>query len=453
MSIKVIVLCAGKGTRMKSEKAKVMHEIMGQPMSKYIYDIAKEISNQKPLFVVGYKKEQIEEYFKDNVDYIEQSVQMGTGHAIMITKDNINEEDNVLILCGDTPLIKKETIKRLIDENSKKDAVILTSIVDNPYGYGRIIKDNKGNFDKIVEEKDATNEQKNIQEINAGMYLVKGNLIKENIEKLTNDNSQKEYYLTDLFELLKKQNKDIANFLIDKQEILGVNSRVQLEEARRIIQDRINLFHMENGVTLINPSSIYIENDVVIGRDTVIYPQNLIAGNTKIGENCIIHSENKILNSIIKDDVVIKSSFIEDSFIDEKTTIGPYAHLRPKSKLGKKVKIGNFVEVKNSTMGIGSKASHLSYVGDSDIGNDVNIGCGVVFVNYDGKNKHRSIVKDNAFIGSNSNLVAPVVIEEKGYVATGSTVTEDVPAGALCVARARQVIKANWSYKKGLLDK
>ena len=429
MSIKVIVLCAGKGTRMKSEKAKVMHEIMGQPMSKYIYDIAKEISNQKPLFVVGYKKEQIEEYFKDNVDYIEQSVQM------------------------DTPLIKKETIKRLIDENSKKDAVILTSIVDNPYGYGRIIKDNKGNFDKIVEEKDATNEQKNIQEINAGMYLVKGNLIKENIEKLTNDNSQKEYYLTDLFELLKKQNKDIATFLIDKQEILGVNSRVQLEEARRIIQDRINLFHMENGVTLINPSSIYIENDVVIGRDTVIYPQNLITGNTKIGENCIIHSENKILNSIIKDDVVIKSSFIEDSFIDEKTTIGPYAHLRPKSKLGKKVKIGNFVEVKNSTMGTGSKASHLSYVGDSDIGNDVNIGCGVVFVNYDGKNKHRSIVKDNAFIGSNSNLVAPVVIEEKGYVATGSTVTEDVPAGALCVARARQVIKANWSYKKGLLDK
>ncbi|MBF1051810.1 MAG: bifunctional UDP-N-acetylglucosamine diphosphorylase/glucosamine-1-phosphate N-acetyltransferase GlmU, partial [Peptostreptococcaceae bacterium] len=403
--------------------------------------------------VVGYKKEQIEEYFKDNVDYIEQSVQMGTGHAIMITKDNINEEDNVLILCGDTPLIKKETIKRLIDENSKKDAVILTSIVDNPYGYGRIIKDNKGNFDKIVEEKDATNEQKNIQEINAGMYLVKGNLIKENIEKLTNDNSQKEYYLTDLFELLKKQNKDIATFLIDKQEILGVNSRVQLEEARRIIQDRINLFHMENGVTLINPSSIYIENDVVIGRDTVIYPQNLITGNTKIGENCIIHSENKILNSIIKDDVVIKSSFIEDSFIDEKTTIGPYAHLRPKSKLGKKVKIGNFVEVKNSTMGTGSKASHLSYVGDSDIGNDVNIGCGVVFVNYDGKNKHRSIVKDNAFIGSNSNLVAPVVIEEKGYVATGSTVTEDVPAGALCVARARQVIKANWSYKKGLLDK
>ncbi len=453
MSIKVIVLCAGKGTRMKSEKAKVMHEIMGQPMSKYIYDIAKEISNQKPLFVVGYKKEQIEEYFKDNVDYIEQSVQMGTGHAIMITKDNINEEDNVLILCGDTPLIKKETIKRLIYENSKKDAVILTSIVDDPYGYGRIIKDNKGNFDKIVEEKDATNEQKNIQEINAGMYLVKGNLIKENIEKLTNDNSQKEYYLTDLFELLKKQNKDIATFLIDKQEILGVNSRVQLEEARRIIQDRINLFHMENGVTLINPSSIYIENDVVIGRDTVIYPQNLITGNTKIGENCIIHSENKILNSIIKDDVVIKSSFIEDSFIDEKTTIGPYAHLRPKSKLGKKVKIGNFVEVKNSTMGTGSKASHLSYVGDSDIGNDVNIGCGVVFVNYDGKNKHRSIVKDNAFIGSNSNLVAPVVIEEKGYVATGSTVTEDVPAGALCVARARQVIKANWSYKKGLLDK
>lgn len=450
---KIIILCAGKGTRMRSEKAKVMHEIMGQPMSKYIYDIAKEVSEQKPLFVVGYKKEQIEEYFKDAVDYVEQEVQMGTGHAIMITKDYIKEEDDVIILCGDTPLIKTETIKSLIANSKNSDAIIVTSVIETPYGYGRIIKDTNGNFDKIVEQKDADKKEQEVKEINAGMYFIKGSLIKENINKLTNDNSQKEYYLTDLFEILKNQGKKISTFAIDSEEILGVNSRLQLEDARAIIQKRINNFHMENGVTLINPEDIYIEKNVKIGKDTIIYPNNLIKGNTEIGENCILYTDNEISNSIIKDGVEIRKSFLEYSYVDEKTTIGPYAHLRPKSKLGKKVKIGNFVEVKNSVMGDGSKASHLAYIGDGDIGKNVNIGCGVIFVNYDGKNKNRSVVKDNAFVGSNSNLVAPVVVGEKGYVATGSTVTQDVPAGALCIARARQVLKANWSYKKGLLDK
>ncbi|EJP21908.1 UDP-N-acetylglucosamine diphosphorylase/glucosamine-1-phosphate N-acetyltransferase [Peptostreptococcaceae bacterium AS15] len=451
MSVQVVVLCAGKGTRMKSEKAKVMHEIMGQPMSKYIYDLAKEISDKKPIFVVGYKKEQIQDYYKDTVNYTEQKEQLGTGHAVMITKEFLNPDDDILILCGDTPLVKKESIEKII-ENNTGDAVIISSIVENPFGYGRIIKDSQGRFEKIIEEKDADDSQRMIREINAGMYLVKGNLILENIDKLSNDNAKGEYYLTDLFEILKNQDKKIIVENIDKEEIFGINTRAQLEEARLIIQKRINAKHMEDGVTLIDPLTIYIEKDVSIGKDTVIYPHNVLTNGTVVGENCTIYCENKIINSQIADDVVLKCSFIEDSFVGESTTVGPYAHLRPNSKLGKKVKIGNFVEVKNSSMDDGSKASHLSYVGDAGIGKKVNIGCGVIFVNYDGKKKQRSIVKDNAFIGSNSNLVAPVTVEEKGYVAAGSTITKNVPAGALCVSRARQVIKLDWSYKKGLLD-
>ena len=451
MSVQVVVLCAGKSTRMKSEKAKVMHEIMGKPMSKYIYDLAKGISEKKPIFVVGHKKEQIEDYYKDTVEYVEQKEQLGTGHAIMITKDFLSPEDDILILCGDTPLVKKESIEKIIEHNTS-DAVILSSIVENPFGYGRIVKDSQGRFEKIVEEKDADYNQRSIREINAGMYLAKGSLIIENIDKLSNDNANGEYYLTDLFEILKNQGKIISVENIDKEEIFGINTRAQLEEARVIIQKRINAKHMEGGVTLIDPLTIYIETDVTIGKDTVIYPHNVLTNGTVVGENCTIYSENKIINSHIANDVVLKCSFIEDSFVGESTTVGPYAHLRPNSKLGKKVKIGNFVEVKNSSMDDGSKASHLAYVGDAGIGKKVNIGCGVIFVNYDGKNKQRSIIKDNAFIGSNSNVVAPVTVEEKGYVAAGSTITKDVPAGALCVSRARQVIKLDWSYRKGLLD-
>ena len=451
MSVQVVVLCARKGTRMKSEKAKVMHEIMGQPMSKYIYDLAKEISDKKPIFVVGYKKEQIQDYYKDTVNYTEQKEQLGTGHAVMITKEFLNPDDDILILCGDTPLVKKESIEKIIEQNTS-DAVILSSIVENPFGYGRIVKDSQGRFEKIVEEKDADDNQRMIREINAGMYLIKGNLIIENIDKLSNNNAKGEYYLTDLFEILKNQDKKISVEHIDKEEIFGINTRAQLEEARLIIQKRINAKHMEDGVTLIDPLTIYIEKDVCIGKDTVIYPHNVLTNGTVVGENCTIYSENKIINSQIANDVVLKCSFIEDSFVGESTTVGPYAHLRPNSKLGKKVKIGNFVEVKNSSMDDGSKASHLAYVGDAGIGKKVNIGCGVIFVNYDGKNKQRSIIKDNAFIGSNSNVVAPVTVEEKGYIAAGSTITKDVPAGALCVSRARQVIKLDWSYKKGLLD-
>lgn len=278
-------------------------------------------------------------------------------------------------------------------------------------------------------------------------------MIRKYIDKLSNDNSQKEYYLTDIFKLLRQDNYNIKTFRIKSQEILGVNTRIQLEQARRTMQARINQRHMEDGVTIINASDVYIEDTVEIGTDTIIYPGNYLSGNTKIGNNCILYPDNEIQNSVIGDNVTIKKSYIEQSTVNDACQIGPYSHLRPEAKLDKNVKVGNFVEIKKASLGEGTKANHLAYVGDGEVGKNVNIGCGVIFVNYDGKRKFKSIVKDNAFIGSNSNLVAPVTVEEKGYVATGSTITEDVPAQSLAVARARQVVKEGWTRKSKLLDK
>ena len=303
---------------------------------------------------------------------------------------------------------------------------------------------------RIREQKDASEEEKAIKEINAGMYIIDGKLLKENLSKLSVNNAQREYYLTDVLEHIKNAGHRIGVYQADKMEIMGVNSRLQLSEAERIMRLDVNKMHMANGVTLIDTNSTYIDKNVKIGRDTIIYPNCHIKGNSVIGEDCIIRENTTIEDSHIEDNVTIKSSTILSSKVGARTTIGPYAYLRPKSVLGEDVKIGDFVEVKNAEIGNGSKASHLSYIGDAVVGKNVNIGCGVVFVNYDGKNKFKSIVEDNAFIGSNSNLVAPVTVKEGGYIATGSTVTVDVPEGALCVARAREVIKEGWRTKKGL---
>ena len=329
-------------------------------------------------------------------------------------------------------------------------AVVMSAVEDDPTGYGRIIRDESNDFMRIREQKDASEEEKAIKEINAGMYIINGKLLKENLSKLSVNNAQREYYLTDVLEHIKNAGHRIGVYQADKMEIMGVNSRLQLSEAERIMRLDVNKMHMANGVTLIDTNSTYIDKNVKIGRDTIIYPNCHIKGNSVIGEDCIIRENTTIEDSHIEDHVTIKSSTILSSKVGARTTIGPYAYLRPKSVLGEDVKIGDFVEVKNAEIGNGSKASHLSYIGDAVVGKNVNIGCGVVFVNYDGKNKFKSIVEDNAFIGSNSNLVAPVTVKEGGYIATGSTVTVDVPEGALCVARAREVIKEGWRTKKGL---
>jgi len=453
-----IILAAGEGTRMKSKLPKVLHKICGKPLLEYVIDASKAAGIDENYVIVGHKGHIVKEYFKDsNVIFRDQPIgdqyPYGTGYAVMQAIDSVKDDSNVVILYGDTPLITSNTIRKFMDYHKKNDnhGTVLTAYVDNPAGYGRIIRDENNNICKIVEHKDATDEELNIKEINSGIYCFKGKQLKYALQKIDNNNSQGEYYITDVIKILKEEGYKVDAYRIeDATEIYGINSRNQLAFCDRIMRNRINSLHMENGVTIINPENTYIESEVEIGRDTVIYPGVFLKGKTVIGEDCVIRENTVIENSQIGNGVEIISSTIEESTIDDGCKIGPYAHLRPNSHLGKNLKIGNFVEVKNSTIGDNSKAGHLAYIGDADVGRNVNIGCGVVFVNYDGRNKHRTTVEDNAFIGSNANLVAPVVVKKYGYVAAGSTITEEVEEASLAIARARQVNKAEWVYKKNL---
>lgn len=441
MNIKVLILAAGQGTRMKSEIPKVMHKVCNLPMLEYVVANAESLSDEKPIIVVGHKAEKIKEYIGARGKFVLQEQRLGTGHAIMIAADHIKDDDMVLIICGDTPLITKIALESMKEKMKTKDAIIMTSIVDNPFGYGRIITDTDGNFIKIVEEKDATEEERKVKVINGGTYFVRGSNLLENLKKITNENSQKEYYLTDIFKFIN----NVGFVQVDESELLGINSRVQLAQANKIMQRKINENLMNEGVEFVDPEHTYVDKGVKIGRDSIIYPNCHLRGKTIIGENCKIMEGSTIENSIVGNFITIRNSVITESEIGDYSTIGPFAYLRPKSIIGKNVKIGDFVEVKNANMGDGSKASHLSYIGDATVGENVNIGCGVVFVNYDGKNKFRSTVNNNAFVGSNVNVVAPVEIGEGAYIATGTTVTKDIPAKALCVGRSRETIKEDWN--------
>lgn len=452
-----IILAAGEGTRMKSKLSKVLHKVCGKPILEYVIKASRGAGTEKNVVVVGHGGDMVKEYFKDDPivfkdQPIGEDVPYGTGFALMQAVDHIEDNSTVIILYGDTPLITELTINKLINYHKENEfqATVLTAILDNPTGYGRIIREDAGDILKIVEEKDALDEEKKVKEINSGIYCFNGKLLKDALSKIDNNNAQNEYYATDVIGILKKEGYRVGAYVIeDSIEIHGVNSRIQLAFTEEIMRKRINEYHMVNGVTIINPENTYIEDGVQIGRDTVIYPGVSLEGNTEIGEDCIIRNNSRIINSIINNEVSIESSTIEDSIVGENTHIGPHAHLRPNSNIGKNVKIGNFVEVKNSTLKDNTKASHLSYIGDADVGYNVNIGCGVVFVNYNGKEKFRTTVGDNAFIGSNANLVAPVNVEPWGFVAAGSTITKEVPEGALSIARAEQKNIEGWIEKKG----
>lgn len=446
--IKALILSAGKGTRMKSSLPKVIHKVCGKEMINHVVEVSKNAGVQDVVAILGHGSEQVKAVLSHDVKIAIQSEQLGTGHAVMMAQEQIENDDIIVVLCGDTPLVKPETLQSLFNfhEHNKYHATVLTTTIDNPTGYGRIIRDINGDLLKIVEQKDANEEERAVNEINSGIYCFNGKSLKEALDRIDNNNAQKEYYLTDTIEIMRFNDLKVGAFngaTID--ELMGVNSKVELSKAEEIMRKRINEEHMVNGVTLIDPNNTYIEANVEIGTDTVIYPGVVIKGNTKIGQNCTIEMNSSIDNSIIGNHTKIDKSTIIDSVVGDNTSVGPYAYLRPKSNLGNNVKIGDFVEVKNATIGDNSKASHLSYIGDATVGENVNIGCGVVFVNYDGKNKFKSIVKDNAFIGSNSNLVAPVIVEEHGYIATGSTITNDVPERALAIARERQVNKLGWN--------
>lgn len=451
MNFKAIILAAGKGTRMKSKHPKVVHKVCGKEMVNHVIDVSKKSGVQDVVVILGHGSETVKESIPSDIQIAMQTEQLGTGHAVKMAKEYINDDDTIVVLCGDTPLVKEDTLRRLFAYHVEKGyvATVLTTKVDNPTGYGRIIRDNHEDLLKIVEQKDASEEEKLVNEINSGIYCFDGKSLREALDLIDNNNAQGEYYLTDTIKIMRDRGEKVGAYNGSTiEELMGVNSRVELSKAEEIMRKRINTSHMVNGVTIIDVNSTYIESDVEIGNDTIVYPGVMLKGNTKIGSGCIIGMNCNISNSTIGDYTEVESSTIIDSNVGENTIVGPYAYLRPNSNIGSHVKIGDFVEVKNATIGDNSKASHLSYIGDAYVGKNVNIGCGVVFVNYDGHHKFKSVVKDGAFIGSNSNLVAPVTVEEKGYIATGSTITDDVPQGALAIAREKQVVKEGWVEKK-----
>lgn len=441
----VVVLAAGMGTRMKSEIPKVLHKVCGKHLCEWVIDEAQKAGADRVLTIVGHKAELVKEAMADKCEYALQAEQKGTGHAVMQAMDFIDNTDGyIVILNGDTPLISAETIKKAIDahKDSGVCATVISAVLPDATGYGRIVRDDSGNVLKIVEQKDATDEEKEIKEINSGMYVFDAKYLAKALAKLTPNNAQGEYYLTDTLEILRGEGKKVGAYtLCDNDEIRGINDRIQLSEAEEIMQGRIRKFHMKNGVTMRIPQSVYIEADVEIGNDTEICQNVILKRGTKIGSNCVIGMGSQIDRSIIHDNVDVLSSVILQSEVCEDTHVGPFAYIRPNCVVGKDVKVGDFVELKNANIGDGTKISHLTYVGDADVGKNVNFGCGTVFVNYDGKNKYRTKVGDNAFVGCNTNLVSPVSVGDGAYIAAGSTIVEDVPADNLAIARARQVNK------------
>ncbi|MDQ0233352.1 bifunctional UDP-N-acetylglucosamine diphosphorylase/glucosamine-1-phosphate N-acetyltransferase GlmU [Metabacillus malikii] len=443
-----VILAAGQGTRMKSSLYKVLHPVCGKPMVQHVLDQVTKLDLSKVVTVVGHGAEKVKAELGDISEYALQSEQLGTAHAVMQASTFLeNEEGTTIVICGDTPLITAETIHALLEHHKQLNAkaTILTASADNPTGYGRIVRNNEGMVEKIVEHKDATEDERTITEINTGTYCFDNKELFNALNNVSNDNVQGEYYLPDVIEILKKEGKVVSAYQTDSfDETLGVNDRIALSQAENIMKKRINHDHMRNGVTIIDPDNTYISTDAVIGRDTVIYPGTIITGETVIGENCIIGPNSEITNCKIQNETNIRQSVAHDSEIGSKVMIGPFAHIRPLSNIADDVKIGNFVEIKKSTIGKGSKASHLSYIGDAEVGADVNLGCGSITVNYDGQNKYLTKIEDGAFIGCNANLVAPVIVGKGAFVAAGSTVTNDVPEKALSVARARQVNKENY---------
>lgn len=446
-----VILAAGKGTRMKSKLPKVLHKIGGKPMLQHVLDAADAAGAARKVVVVGHEAELVEAMVGEQAQMALQAEQLGTGHAVMQTEAVLKDFcGTVMIICGDTPLLEAAELKKFYEGHvaSQAAATVLTAFMDDPAGYGRIIRDADGNVLGIVEEKDAVLEQKAIKEINTGIYCVEAPLLFEVLAILTCDNAQGEYYLTDVLAKLNAMGKKVGGVATaDSDMIMGINSRRQLAEAENIMRQRILNKLMDDGVTIMDPASTFIEKGVEIGQDTVIYPYTWLEGTTKIGEDCQIGPNVRLTNVRIGNTAELQFVYGHDCEVQDNVVIGPYVHLRPDTVIGDNVKIGNFVEVKNSHVGTGSKLPHLSYIGDSDIGSSVNIGCGCITVNYDGKKKHRTIIEDNAFVGCNSNMVAPVTIGAGAYIGAGSTITKDVPEDDLGIARAKQKNIEGWAAK------
>lgn len=445
-----IILAAGKGTRMKSTTPKVLHKIAGKTMLDHVLSNVGELDTEKQIVIVGHEADRVISTLPMGTNFVKQTEQLGTGHAVKIAADLLADEAGITMVCyGDMPLITGDTLSSLFDYHVEQEAAvtILTGNATDPFGYGRIIREN-GEVVRIVEEKDATDEERQIHEINTGIYVFDNQLLFEALSDLTPSNAQGEYYLTDVIEIFKKDNRKISACLLDNfDESLGINDRVQLAQAEKIMRARINKKHMVNGVTLIDPETTYIDSDVTIDPDTIIEGNVTIKGKTTICKNVLITSGSRIVDSEIHSNCEIRNSTVESAKMDVGSNCGPYAHLRPGTVLGLEVHVGNFVEVKGSTLGRGTKAGHLTYIGNATVGEKVNFGAGTITANYDGASKFNTEIDDFAFIGTNSTIIAPIHIGKNAMSAAGSVITEDIPDESVGIGRGRQVNKIGRAKK------
>ena len=455
-NLEVIILAAGLGTRMKSATIKILHRAAGRPIVDYVLDLAADLSTAPPVMVVGFQREAVQKAIGIRARYAVQEEQLGTGHAVLQAAGILEPAGiagkRVLILSGDVPLTRRETLQSLLEEHDRSGnaLTLLTMKPSDPAMYGRIVRDDSGAVLRIVEAKDASDEERRIDEVNAGIYVFNAEHLFDNLRNLRPENAQKEYYLTDLLAVIRNAGHRVGAVVAnDPIEAVGVNSRGELAQVESEIQRRVVMKLMSEGVTFRNPSTVVIDSSVSIGQDTVIYPFVTLEGTTRIGEGCVVEPGVHLVNVTIGDDVHVKTGTVaEDAIIEDQASVGPYAHLRPGTQLGRKVKVGNFVETKKAVFGEGAKASHLSYIGDAEIGADVNIGAGTITCNYDGVNKHKTILEDGVFIGSDTQLVAPVRVGRGAYVGAGSTITRDVPADALALSRTPQKIVERWAARK-----
>ncbi|MFA7076519.1 MAG: bifunctional UDP-N-acetylglucosamine diphosphorylase/glucosamine-1-phosphate N-acetyltransferase GlmU [Candidatus Izemoplasmatales bacterium] len=448
-----IILAAGKGTRMKTELPKCAYPLLKKPMIAYIVEhLYKSTMIDELITVVGHKKEIIQEILNSKVEYAEQKEQLGTGHAVLAAETLITDEEGyTIILPGDMPLIDDSVIKKAINVHVEfcYDLTVVSTVLNEPFGYGRIIRDEANNLDAIVEENDATLEQKQIKEINTGIYIINNKYLIPSLKKINNDNTKNEYYLTDIVKIMKEDNYLVGTYVLtDSYKAMGINDLYTLSKAETILRFNINKELMISGVGMINPDTITIGQNVIIDENVVIHPNTYITGNSHIKSGASIGPNTEIHNSIIGENVMCKHSLVYNSIVHKNTTVGPFAHLRDGAEVGENNRIGNFVEIKKSKTGNVFKASHLAYIGDAEIGNNVNFGCGSITVNYDGANKYKTLIGNDVFIGCNSNLIAPIKINDKAFIAAGSTLNKNVPEGHLAIARAYQVNKPDYIRKQ-----
>ncbi len=450
--IAAIVLAAGLGTRMKSSLVKTMHPLRGKPLIRYSIDAAKELEPARLILVVGHQAERIMDTIGSEAAYAVQHEQKGTAHAVMQAVPFLEGFDgDVVVLYADMPLLTSSLIRRLVETRSAGAyaATVLTSVFSNPSGYGRVMRDPAGEFLEIVEDRDCGLAERQVDEVNTGVYCFDSRALVEALERVRPDNAQGEYYLTDVLGIIKSAGRRVGTVVAEDETLVaGINDRKQLAWAERVLRDRQLDKLMLSGVTIIDPSSTFIDDGIEVGRDTVIKPMTFLERGTVVGKGCTIGPSTRIADSVIGDGSTVEFSVIEESCVGDDVRVGPFNHIRSGTRLCPGVKVGNFAEIKNSTIGAGSKVPHHSYVGDADVGEGVNMGAGCVTVNYDGKRKHRTVIGDRAFVGCNVNIIAPRKIGDRAYLAAGSTVNADVPPGALSIARARQENKEGWVKRK-----